>query len=164
MRKPIIFFPIGLFFGIGIGFLWAASAGVTLDGHEHSENTAGHETMAGDHSAQHGTAIVITDGANAPTVDIIVKPDAVSGWNVEVVTTNFTFAPKSVNQPNKDGEGHAHIYVNGEKLSRIYAPWMHIGSLPAGETTVSVSLNANNHSPLSVGDKPLKASTTVQVQ
>ena len=53
--------------------------------------------------------------------------------------------------------------MNGEKLARIYAPWMHIGSLPSGETTVTVSLYANDHSPLSVGDQPLSADAIIQV-
>ena len=54
--------------------------------------------------------------------------------------------------------------IISRKLARLYSPWMHIGSLPAGETTVSVSLNANDHSPLSVGDTPLSADVVIQVQ
>lgn len=162
MQRPLALLIIGLFFGTGFGFLFAASNGVTLDGHDHDHNVA--ETTADDHAHKHGQAQVIPEGESAPTVDIVLHKDAMSGWNLEVVTTNFTFSPETVNLDNETGQGHAHVYVNGEKLARIYAPWMHIGSLPAGSPTVSVSLNENDHSPLSVGDKPLSAETVIQVE
>lgn len=162
MQRSLALLIIGLFFGVGAGFLLAAANSVTLGGHDHDHNVA--ETTMGDHAHKHGQAQVIPEGENAPTVDVVLHKDAVAGWNLEIVTTNFSFSPKTVNQPNELGKGHAHVYVNGEKLARIYAPWMHIGSLPAGEATVSVSLNANDHSSLSVGDKPLSAETVIQVE
>ncbi len=159
MRKPFALLLIGLFFGCGLGFILAAANGITLDGHDHGSDH--HATT--DHGHNHGQMIVLPEGDNAPTMKIVLHPDAAAGWNLEVITTNFTFTPKNVNQAPIAGEGHAHVYVNGKKLARIYAPWMHIGSLPAGETTVTVSLNANDHSPLSVGDNPLSADVTIQV-
>ena len=159
MRKPFALLLIGLFFGAGLGFLLAAANGITLDGHDHGSD---HHAKT-DHGHDHGKMIVLPEGDTAPTMKIALHPDAVAGWNLEVITTNFSFAPQNVNQVPIVGEGHAHVYVNGEKLARIYAPWMHIGSLPAGQTTVTVSLNANDHSPLSVGDKPLSADVTIQV-
>jgi hypothetical protein len=158
MHRSLALLIIGLFFGTGAGFLLAAANGVTLDGHDHAENTTG------DHAHKHGQAQVIPEGENAPTVDLIMHKDAMAGWNLEIVTTNFAFSPETVNQPNELGKGHAHVYVNGKKLARIYSPWMHIGSLPAGETTVSVSLNANDHSSLSVGDNPLSTETKILVE
>lgn len=162
MQRSLALLIIGLFFGAGAGFLLAAANGVTLDGHDHDHNMA--ETSMGDHAHKHGQAQVIPEGENAPTVDVVLHKDAMAGWNLEIITTNFTFSPETVNQPNELGKGHAHVYANGEKLARIYAPWMHIGSLPAGETTVSASLNANDHSPISVGDKLLSAETVIQVE
>ncbi len=40
MQKPLMFLVIGLFFGFGLGFLFAAANGVTLDGHDHAHNAA----------------------------------------------------------------------------------------------------------------------------
>lgn len=162
MQKPFALLIIGLFFGSGLGFLTAASNGVTLDGHDHGENAEA--TTQTDHGHNHDQVITLPDGENAPTLKINLHQDTVAGWNLEIVTTNFAFTPESVNQDNQTGEGHAHVYVNGEKLARLYSPWMHIGSLPAGQTTVSVSLNANDHSPLSVGNTPLSADMVIQVQ
>lgn len=159
MQKPLALLVIGLFFGTGLGFLVAASNGVTLDGHDHNA-TAG---AAMDHGHAHGKMIDLPEGADAPTIDVVLHKDAVSGWNLQIITTNFSFTPEAVNQENKAGEGHAHIYVNGEKLARLYSRWMHIGKLPAGQVTVSASLNANDHSGLSVGQKSLSADVTIQV-
>ena len=48
------------------------------------------------------------------------------------------------------GEGHAHVYVDGEKIARLYGPWLHIPSLSPG-AVVEVTLNANDHRPLAIG-------------
>jgi len=42
-------------------------------------------------------------------------------------------------------------------IARIYGVWMHIASLPEG-AVVEVTLNANDHRQLAVGDQPIKAS------
>jgi uncharacterized Zn-binding protein involved in type VI secretion len=160
MRKPLALLIIGLFFGSGFGFLIAASNGITLDGHNHDHNVAAKATM--DHGHNHDKIIDLPEGADAPTIEVVMHKDAVSGWNLQIVTTNFSFTPKNVNRENTPGEGHAHVYVNGEKLARLYSPWMHIGKLPAGQVTVSASLNANDHSIISVGNKPLSAETVIQ--
>lgn len=160
MRKPLALLIIGLFFGSGFGFLIAASNGITLDGHNHDHNVAAKATM--DHDHNHDQMIDLPEGEDAPTIEVVMHKDAVSGWNLQIVTTNFSFTPKNVNQKNTPGEGHAHVYVNGEKLARLYSPWMHIGKLPAGQVTISASLNANDHSTISVGNKPLSAETVIQ--
>ena len=36
------------------------------------------------------------------------------------------FAPENVNQADVDGQGHAHIYVDGEKVSRVYGERFHL--------------------------------------
>jgi len=161
MQKPLALLIIGLFFGTGLGFLLAASNGVTLDSHDHDHNVVAEATM--DQGHNHGQTIDLPEGTDAPTIDIVLHKDAVSGWNLQIITTNFSFTPEAVNQENTAGAGHAHVYVNGEKLARLYSPWMHIGKLPAGQVTVSASLNANDHSTLSVGNKPLSAEVVIQV-
>lgn len=158
--RPLLLLLIGLFFGGGIGFLVAASQGVTLDGHDHADPS---HHAASDHGAQgHAghTVQTLPDTIPAPTLAADLLKDAKGGWNLHLRTTNFRFAPEQVNQPNEDGAGHAHVYVNGTKIARLYGPWMHIAALPAG-ATVMVELNANDHSPLAVGDRPLRVDIKV---
>ena len=94
MRKPFALLLIGLFFGSGLGFILAAANGITLDGHDHGSD----HNATTDHGHGHGKMIVLPEGDDAPTIKIALHPDAAAGWNLEVITTNFTFTPKNVNQ------------------------------------------------------------------
>ncbi|MBV1866042.1 MAG: hypothetical protein KUG74_16625 [Rhodobacteraceae bacterium] len=164
MQRSLSLLIIGLFFGGGLGFLLAAANGVTLDSHDHSHDVAETEINHDDHGDHHDTAVSVAADENAPTLAIALHKDPMAGWNLEVKTTNFLFAPEHASMANADGEGHAHVYINGQKLGRLYGGWMHIGTLPKGEVDVTVSLNANDHSPLSVGDTLLSVSKIIQVE
>ena len=78
-------------------------------------------------------------------------------------TTNFTF-DAAAGCGNIDGHGHAHVYVNGMKLGRVYGNWHHIGKLPLGRNDVSVLLYANDHSGLALGGIKITSTTTVIVE
>jgi len=165
MDRSIALLLIGLFFGGGIGFVAAASNGVTLDGHDHGSH-AGHQMSAASqgHAHDHGKPLSLPEGATAPTLDIALTADPASGWNLHIKTTNFRFSPERASLEHVAGEGHAHVYVNGVKIARHYGPWIHIATLPKGENTVMVSLNSNDHRTLAVGEKPLTSSVSVTVQ
>ena len=55
------------------------------------------------------------------------------------------------------GEGHAHVYLNGLKLQRLYQTDFEIGGLLPGAYTLRVSLNAHDHRPMLSGGRPLDA-------
>ena len=158
--RTLALFAIGLIFGGGIGFTVAAGMGVTFDGHDHSD-PAHHGATS--HTMDHDTPLEV-DPANAPTLNIALSKDPMSGYNLHVSVTDFEFSPQQASRANADGQGHAHVYVNGEKQGRLYGPWLHLAALPQGEVTVEVTLNANNHQPLSVNGAAIKASTTVEVE
>ncbi len=169
MSRSLALFGIGLVFGGGVGFLIAAANGVTLDGHDHSSAT-GHDAHAamkhGDMKkghGKHGELLQLPEGTDVPTLDIAVKPDPMSGWNLHIVTDKFRFSPENASAPHVAGEGHAHIYLNGKKVARHYGPWFHIAEMPKGKNTVKVTLNANDHRALGVAGKPLEASISVDV-
>jgi hypothetical protein len=86
----------------------------------------------------------------APLVDLQVFPLDDGGYNLRVQTLNFDFAPQRVGAAPVDGEGHAHLYIDGEKIARIYGEWYHLGSLPEDAQMISVGLYANNHQPLAL--------------
>lgn len=168
MSRSLALFAIGLIFGGGAGFVTAAGNGVTFDGHDHgdpahhgSSHGGGHGEMAG-HA--HAAALDLPAGPDAPGLDIQLVPDAMSGWNLHVMTENFRFAPQNASGADVPGEGHAHVYVNGEKIARLYANWLHIPDLPASGAEVTVSLNSNSHSPLTVEGVPVSASVTVPAE
>ena len=166
MNRARAMLIIGLVFGGGLGFVLAAANGVTLDGHDHATDHAtdhgadhGAAETGGDHAAHHDMPIVLS-ADEAPTLNVEIFPDPVSGWNLNIQTTDFTFSPESAGLEHVVGEGHAHVYANGVKLGRVYGDWIHL-ALPEGEVEVMVTLNANDHSPLAVGDTPIQASVTV---
>ena len=192
MDRSIPMLLIGLVFGGGVGFAVAAGNGITLDGHDHGDaGQHGHgpslahvaaktglseEMLAGNictveapHGVgaaaaphDHATPYILPADEDAPSVSLDMRPDPSSGWNLHVETAGFRFAPEHASGAHVPGEGHAHVYVNGEKIGRVYGPWLHLGSLPEGDVTVEVTLNANDHRPFVVGDRPLSASVTVR--
>ena len=117
---------------------------MTSGGHDHSKLT------------EIGGALYV------PTVNLNVTKDRKSGWNIEIQTTGFQFAPMAASTPHFEGQGHAHLYVNGKKISRVYGNWLHIAKLPAGKSEISVSLNANDHSALAVNGVALKSTAIVE--
>ncbi len=85
-----------------------------------------------------------------PSVEINVEKDMMKGYNLTLAVENFTFVPENVNNgKDSQNEGHAHIYVNGEKLTRLYSTSFYLGEdqVKAGDK-VSVTLNTNTHKDL----------------
>ena len=155
MDRSLLLLALGLFFGAGIGFVIAASNGITLDGHSHEQNTAG------DMAHSHDNFLELPGDTPPPGLKITVLKDPVSGWNLRVMATNFRFAPARAGRAHVAGEGHAHVYVNGVKIARLYGEWMHLAQLPAGKARVEVVLNSNDHRPLASDGMVISAEQVV---
>lgn len=111
------------------------------------------------HEKQHGMLEVPAVGA--PQVGITVEQDAMNGWNVTLSTDNFTFTPLMVNGAHAANTGHAHLYVDGVKIARLYGPHFHIPFLPAGEREISVKLSSNDHAYYLIDGNPIAARAVV---
>ncbi len=139
---------------IGAALFWIASdlsnmpgqsaipAGMKMENHANM-NGGMSEQEAGAHS--HGM-LAVDEWSAKPAMTATIQKDPVGGWNLNLRTENFTYNAAAAGLENNQGEGHAHIYVNGAKLARIYGDWFHIGTLPSGHNMISVTLNANDHS------------------
>lgn len=119
-------------------------------------------------SADTGHSHAIRDVAEAaamPEVSHLVFPDAVDGYNIQILTRNFRFAPAAINGAVEDNAGHAHVYVNGTKVMRVYSDWVHLPGqiLQPGVNLVTVTLNANDHSTWGVDGAPIASSVRVVV-
>ncbi|WP_424934118.1 hypothetical protein [Amaricoccus macauensis] len=99
-----------------------------------------------------------------PGLTHLMFPDAMDGYSIQILPRNFTFTPAGINRVPVFNEGHAHVYVNGAKVARVYAPWFHLpgAALRPGRNEVTVTLNANDHGEWSRNGVPI--SSTVQVQ
>ncbi len=124
---------------------------------------AGHGGMSHE-GGTHGHGLMeVPRNQPIPTVSLIVTPDPVNGWNVQAQVTHFQFAPDQAGKANRPGEGHAHLYVNGQKVARLYGSWFHLETLPAGRNEITITLNANNHQTLAHQGKAIAATQIVEV-
>jgi len=166
-RSPVASLVITFLGGalIGAGLYWAAGDlwSETLRGGMDHSSMAGGDMMMDGKPHEHGM-LTVDDWANPPTIEAEIFKDPESGWNLHVMTTNFAFNAANAGFDNVEGEGHAHIYVNGDKLGRLYGDWYHIAGLSGGTHDVKISLNANDHSALHRDGKELAAHVTVIVE
>lgn len=97
------------------------------------------------------------------SVEVTAEVDPIDGINVHIIPAGFEFAPERVNQADVDGEGHAHVYVDGEKVGRAYGEWFHLQGVAPGEREIRVTLQTNGHSEYAVGGHTVHATTTLSV-
>lgn len=96
-----------------------------------------------DHSMGNGI-----DMSPSPKIALARNPNVkASGFEVEIVVEDFEFAVVEDGTPHVDGQGHAHIYLNGVKLGRLYEERFEVGGLLAGDYELTVALNSNDHRP-----------------
>lgn len=166
MQKTIAILGVTVLFGISVGYLLGFSKSVHLA----SLNQSDHAPLVtdmdhSDHTCHdHNTLTNLSADLPAPTIALKLHADGSDRRNLEIVTSNFTFAPGAVNGAHVPGQGHAHVYVNDVKITRAYAPWIHLTNLPQGKVEVKVTLNANDHSQLAIDDAPLVAHQIITIE
>ncbi|WP_134177290.1 MULTISPECIES: hypothetical protein [Cytobacillus] len=122
-----------------------------------------HSQTGADQHMGHGYVEIPKDH-EIPAVSISVAPDGPDTWLLRLELLHFSFAPEKVGETHPSyNEGHAHLYINGEKISRLYGQYYHIGKLKEGKNEITVSLNSNNHGALMSRGKPVMASITIDV-
>ncbi len=114
------------------------------------------------HGHQHGAETREWDGEDMPRLSLDVQPDPAAGWNLLFDYSHFQLNPRNASQHHVVGEGHTHIYINGEKQTRLYGRAHHLASLPPGQVEVAVRLSSNDHLEYSVDGAFLEISTVVQ--
>ena len=107
------------------------------------------------------------DGKKPAKVTLIVKKDMMSGYNVQIRTLNFKWAPEHASMAHIAGEGHAHIYVDGVKIGRVYGQWFHLNTaslnLTSGDHTILVNLNGNDHRPYVIKGVAVEAKSLIKI-
>lgn len=126
---------------------------------------SGEKVMMDHGGMDHEHAVLeLQQGDTFPTVDLVVHKDPMAGWNLQLKTTHFEFAPERASTDHVDGEGHAHLYIDGEKITRLYSEWYHVGSLSTGTHEVRVNLNANDHAAFTVNGEEIEDTETIVVE
>lgn len=74
----------------------------------------------------------------------------------------FTFTPSSVHDP-VPGEGHAHLYLDGDLLTMIYKPTHRLPLVEPGAHELMVTLSTNDHLEYAAGGEPIAGITTIEI-
>ena len=105
--------------------------------------------------------------ATAPKATLDIQKDPTGGFNVQVVTSNFVWRPEMASMQHVPGEGHAHVYLDGRKIMRIYNEWFHLNtyqfSTRSGEQLLSIEFVGNDHAPYTIQGLPVGAEQVVDV-
>ena len=103
----------------------------------------------------------------APKATLEIEKDPTGGFNVQVVTTNFIWRPEMASMKHVPGEGHAHVFLDGRKIMRIYNQWFHLNtyqfSTRAGEQLLSIEFVGNDHAPYTIQGLPVGTEQIVDV-
>ncbi len=106
---------------------------------------------------QDHSQLLEVDAAAAPAIALRVFDLGDGSYNLQLETSNFTFTPQNIDKAPVLNEGHAHLYVDGVKLARIYGEWSHVPTLPPDAEALTVALYANNHQGFAVDGEPISA-------
>ncbi len=115
------------------------------------------------HRAMAAMAEVASEGP-APEMRMALEPAANGATLVRLEVENFTFDPDSETPEHVPGHGHAHLYLDGVKVQRMYGTEALIGALPSGTFEVRVDLNSNLHVPYRNADGLVRAVETLVVE
>lgn len=126
MKRPILIFLFP--------FLLAGIVGTAKEIHQHQIKEIGADVPV-------------------PHIEITVFRDAMDGVNVHVEVENYELNAPDMTEETQDTthsnllQGHAHVFVNAEKMRRLYGNDFHIPatSLKAGVNQVAISLNSHQH-------------------
>jgi len=154
-RDLVVVMLLSLLLGLGGGYLLG-----TVAADNTTNSTATNSQMETTTPHMHGDLYEVP-ADQAPKVELVVSEDAKSGYNIKIITANFTFAPEKVNGENVVGEGHAHLYVDGQKIGRVYGEYYHYNGTFEGTKTFRVTLNANDHSDYAIDGNLVEATVDV---
>jgi hypothetical protein len=130
------------------------------------EDGTGQKSMGnGDHGGQHPMEPEEGFESEVPIkVEIRTIPNSMWGADVHIDTEGLRWAPELVDQEPTAGTGHAHIYVDGEKISLVFSDSYQLQDLEPGDREIKVSLNANNHQPYHWNGQPVEHTIMFHVE
>lgn len=123
--------------------------------------------------------IEVPEGAPIPALSLALTKDVMTGYNLHMIIEHYIISPPPVNASNMDDlmithidkktgdlEGHAHLYVNGIKIQRLYGKDVHIPDslLKKGTNSLSVTLNNHGHMYWTVAQRKMVATIYIDTQ
>ncbi|MDE2692620.1 MAG: hypothetical protein OSA10_00470 [Paracoccaceae bacterium] len=149
-RDTFLFLIFG-FFTFGAGYIMALQLGESFSSHEHS---SGHNEVNDIQVNHNYSSLEITDNIE---FDFELIQENSNNWNIVLDIKGLKFSPENVGKQHVNGQGHAHVFVDGRKHGRMYSNWYYLGPLDLG-SQITVTLNSNNHKVFFKNGKPIEIS------
>tara|TARA_B110001469_G_C9589393_1_gene292426 strand:- start:213 stop:980 length:768 start_codon:yes stop_codon:yes gene_type:complete len=104
---------------------------------------AGSDMTEMNHSRSRGVSVTPSPKLSVSAPNGVSK----SGFDIKLEVEDFSFVLAPNDAQHIPNEGHAHVYLNGLKLGRLYNSAFTLGAVPANEYELRVTLNSNDHRP-----------------
>jgi hypothetical protein len=118
--------------------------------------------------------VELPEMALMPKLDLSIYPDSMSGFNLHIEYQHFENEPPEFadikNEKNMSEknivDGHAHLFINGEKVQRVYGRYLHLQAkyFKPGINQVTITLNDHQHNHWSRNNKRVFASYFIDTE
>lgn len=112
------------------------------------------------------SALEIPEGFATPAIEMQVERDPIDGLNILIKMQNYIMnSPLDEMSKAEVLQGHAHVFVNGKKMQRLYGDAIHIPAdwLKKGVNQIAISLNSHQHENWTKDGKSLVGSVFVDL-
>lgn len=145
-----------------LNFVAATAGAFTINFHVFASDSMDSGQVNTDHHHASGASGEVVSELPV-SLTVTAEADADGGIDVHITTEGFRFAPELVDQAHAPGSGHAHIYLDGVKLGRVFESQYHIADVAPGEREIRVALNTNDHRGLVFNGEKVESTVTVTV-
>lgn len=121
---------------------------------------AGDDSMGGMH---HGAALAVEATPSPILALTVLETPSSEGFEVGLGLENFEFLVAADDAEHVPNQGHAHVYLNGLKLGRLYEDTLRVGGLKSGDYSLRIGLFTNDHRPYGLAGDPVEAVYTFSI-
>jgi hypothetical protein len=113
--------------------------------------------------------IALPDGVLTPSVSFNIYRDLMEGYNLFVETKAFNITvPMRGTADSIENilQGHAHLYINGDKKMRVYGDKIHIPLkwLKDGINSITLSINNHQHETFTLDNKEIQSTMIINTR
>ncbi|MGC0408720.1 hypothetical protein RKD31_001963 [Streptomyces sp. SAI-163] len=100
---------------------------------------------------------------HAPEVGIEVQPEDDDSWDVRLSVRDFRFSPGGTEAKAVAGRGVAHLFLDGDLLTRLRGPRYRLpaGLVPRGTHQITVRLYADDDTVWAVDGEPVESTADI---
>lgn len=115
----------------------------------------------------------LAENVLVPSVRFDITEDSMDGYNITMELDDFNMtaplygtADSLTTSAGEMMSGHLHLYINGEKMMRVYGPAVHVPAswLKEGINTVTLSVNNHRHGTFTHQDKEVQSTAIIDTR